>query len=250
MKMRLIRHATHIIWTGGRRILVDPMLSEPGAMAAIPDVPNPSGNPLVPLPAGLPEILEVDAVIVSHVHRDHFDDAAMRLLPRDIPLFCQPGDEEKITAAGFTDVRPVVDGLTWEGVAISRTGGRHGTGKIGEMMGKVSGFVLAAEGEPTVYIAGDTIWCPEVEAAIERYNPDVIICFAGAAQFASGDPITMTKEDVWETARKAPRAKVIVIHMESWNHCRLSREEMREFIAENGLGEQVVVLGDGELVTR
>ncbi|NPV89981.1 MAG: MBL fold metallo-hydrolase [Firmicutes bacterium] len=249
MKMRLIRHATHIVWTGGKSFLIDPMLSEPGAMAPIPDVPNPSGNPLVPLPAGLPEVLGVDAVIVSHVHRDHFDDAAMGLLPKDLPLFCQPGDEEKIAAAGFTDVRPVADSLAWEGVVVSRTGGRHGTGKIGEMMGRVSGFVLASEGEPSIYVAGDTIWCPEVEAAIEEHDPGVIVCYAGAARFASGDPITMTKEDVGEVARKAPRAKVIVIHMESWNHCRLSRKEMKEYIEANSLGGRVVVPGDGEWLT-
>ncbi len=39
---------------------------------------------------------------------------------------------------------------------MSRTSGRHGSGQIGEQMGAVSGFVLAAAGEPTLYIAGDT----------------------------------------------------------------------------------------------
>jgi L-ascorbate metabolism protein UlaG (beta-lactamase superfamily) len=245
MQIRLIRHATHIVWTGGKRFLIDPMLSAPGTMAAIPDVPDPRGNPLVPLPAGLPEILAVDAVIVSHIHRDHFDEAAMRLLPKDMPLFCQPSDEEKIAAAGFADVRPVQDTLSWEGVSISRTGGRHGTGEIGKAMGPVSGFVLEATGEPSVYVTGDTVWCPEVEAAVERFDPAVIVCYAGAAQFGTGDPITMTRKDVREVALKAPRAKVVVIHMESWNHCRLSRQELREYIEEKSLSERVTVLEDG-----
>jgi hypothetical protein len=47
-----------------------------------------------------------------------------------------------------------------------RTGGRHGTGEIGEKMGPVSGYVLRGPGEPVVYIAGDTVWCPEVAAAL------------------------------------------------------------------------------------
>ena len=48
------------------------------------------------------------------------------------------------------------------GCASSRTGGQHGTGEIAEMLAPVSGFVLRADGEPTVYVAGDTIWCDEV----------------------------------------------------------------------------------------
>ena len=35
-------------------------------------------------------------------------------------------------------------------------------------MGKVSGFVLKYIGQPTLYIAGDTIWCDEVENAIKK----------------------------------------------------------------------------------
>ena len=53
---------------------------------------------------------------------------------------------------------------------IARTEGRHGTGEIGEAMAPVSGFVLAAPGEPTLYIAGDTILCDEVRAAVAEYN--------------------------------------------------------------------------------
>ncbi len=54
-------------------------------------------------------------------------------------------------------------------------------------MGAVSGFVLAAAGEPTLYIAGDTIWCEEVRTALEQHQPDVVVVNAGAAQLAEGD---------------------------------------------------------------
>lgn len=51
-------------------------------------------------------------------------------------------------------------------------------------MGPVSGFVLEAKTEPTLYISGDTVWCPEVKQALHTHNPDVVVCFAGGAQFA------------------------------------------------------------------
>ncbi|NQX39444.1 hypothetical protein SAMN05421820_102179 [Pedobacter steynii] len=47
-----------------------------------------------------------------------------------------------------------------------RTGGQDGVGEIGKMMGIVSGYVIRHEQE-MVYIAGDTIWCDEVKAALD-----------------------------------------------------------------------------------
>ena len=86
---------------------------------------------------------------------------------------------------------------------MSRTGGRHGTGEIAEMLAPVSGFVLRAEGEPTVYVAGDTIWCDEVRAALDEHAPDVVVVNASGARFTEGDPIVMTAEDVATVARHA-----------------------------------------------
>ncbi len=108
-------------------------------------------------------------------------------------------------------------------------------------MGAVSGFVLAAAGEPTLYIAGDTIWCEEVRTALEQHQPDDVVVNAGAAQLAEGDPITMTAGEVIETARFAPDARVVAVHMEAINHCLLTRAELEAA----DLVERVLVPVDG-----
>ena len=87
MDIQLIRHATLLIRMGENRILVDPMLSPAETRPPIQMSPNPRRNPLVPLPEL--DLRGVDAVLVTHVHSDHFDDAAAGLLPRNVPLFCQ-----------------------------------------------------------------------------------------------------------------------------------------------------------------
>ncbi|MCY1692306.1 hypothetical protein OVA29_18580 [Exiguobacterium sp. SL14] len=69
----------------------------------------------------------------------------------------------------------------------------------------MSGLVLTHPDEPTLYIAGDTIWCDEVAHAIEQHTPDIIVVNSGAAQFLTGEPITMSRRDllaVHEAARK------------------------------------------------
>lgn len=249
MKVQLIRHATVLLEITGHKILLDPMLSQAGIMSAVPDVANTSNNPLVELPMAIDFLSEIDAVLLTHTHRDHFDEAAKQLLPRDKQFFCQPVDLDKLQEAGFSRVQTVEDVVEWQGIQISRTGGQHGSGEIGRQMGPVSGYVLQAQNEPSLYIAGDTIWCAEVETALEKYQPQVIICFAGAASFSSGGPITMDLDGINQICKKAPAAKVIIVHMEAWNHCGLSRQELKAFRQNNNLEGILFVPDDGEELT-
>src|SRR6185436_8474700 len=142
MRIQLVRHATLIVEIGDTRLLVGPMLSAKGAMAPVPNSPNPQPNPLVELPAAVPEILrDVGGVLVTHTHRDHWDDAAADILRKHLPLFCQPEDAAKFREQSFTDVRPVETSTWFQKIEISRTGGEHGTGEIGKQMAPVSGYV-------------------------------------------------------------------------------------------------------------
>ena len=246
MRLRLLRHATLQIETGGRRLLVDPMLGPAGSSPPVPETPNPRANPLVPLPGTpLEAVAGISATLVTHLHNDHFDVPALGVVPRDRPVLCQPRDHIMLVRAGLSAT--VVDGtLDVDGLSITRTGGQHGTGAIGQEMGDVSGFVIAADGEPTLYVAGDTIWCPEVAAAIAAHAPHVIVVNAGAARFIQGDPITMDVPDVIATCNAAPDALVVAVHMEAMNHCGLTRAALQSALTEAGLGGRVATPADGE----
>lgn len=250
IRIRFVRHATFVFEAGGQRVLVDPMLSPAEAADPVPNTPNQRRNPLVGLPlddAGTFGLLgETDAVLVTHTHNDHWDGRAQDLVPKDVPILCQPEDLEKISAAGFRHVTPVEDDLQWRGLGFTRTDGRHGTGEIGDLMAPVSGFVVTAEGSPSLYVAGDTIWCPEVEEALGTHDPDVVVVNAGAAQLLEGDPITMTAEDVASVCRALPEARVVAVHMEAINHCLLTRGELEEELHGQGLSERVEIPADGE----
>jgi len=248
MKLQLIRHATLLLEYGGLRILVDPMLSDQGANPPIPGTPNERRNPTVGLPLPADAFTESDLVLVTHLHKDHWDDAAAALLPKTMPILCQPGDEGTFNDAGFAAARPVGMSTEFRNVEVSLTGGRHGTGEIGKAMGRVSGFVLQAKGEPTLYLAGDTIYCEEVEQALDGFKPEVVVVNAGGARFLAGDPITMTPEDVLSVCRKAPDATVVAVHMEAINHCVVTREHLRSALAATPYADRVLIPEDGEQV--
>jgi len=225
MRLTLVRHATLLLELDGRRVLVDPMLDPPGARPAVENSPNPRRNPLVPLPLPAEELVgDLAAVVVTHLHSDHFDDTAAQLLPRTVPVFCQPEDESSLAGLGLL-ARPVVDKLDWDGLALTRTGGRHGTGETAELLAPVSGFVL---GE--LYIAGDTIWCAEVEEAIAAHQPRVAVVNGSGARFLEGEPIVMTTDDVREVSARVPT--VVVVHLEAINHCLETRAEVRAAVPE------------------
>jgi L-ascorbate metabolism protein UlaG (beta-lactamase superfamily) len=199
VKITLVRHATLLLETSVGRILVDPMLRPAGSSPPIENTPNPRRNPLVELPLPAEEVLDgVDLCIVTHLHRDHFDD----LVPLDLPILTQPESAAELRARGHTNV-------TTGHPEIAMTRGRHGTGEIGRAMGPVSGWVVDG-----VYVAGDTILCDEVHEAIARHEPRVTIVNAGGARFLEGDPIVMTAAEVAQL-----EGTVVVVHLEAINHC-------------------------------
>lgn len=249
MRIQLLRHATLIVEYAGVRLLIDPMLSAKGEMSPIENSPNPQRNPLVELPIPVEHVIQnIDTVFVTHTHRDHWDAAAAKRLPKTLPIYGQPEDEAKFFEAGFKNLFGIEGQADFGNITIHRTGGEHGTGDIAKAMAPVSGFVLEAESKPTLYIAGDTIWCTPVSDALTKFKPNVIVVNAGGARFLEGDPITMTGDDVVDVCQAAPESKVIAVHMEAINHCLLTRAQLREHLKDIHVNEQVLIPADGEWI--
>src|SRR5215207_1792858 len=105
MRLQLIRHATLLLELAGRHLLIDPMLGPAGALPPVSNTANDRRNPLVDLPMAAEEIAgEADAVLVTHLHADHLDDTAVRLLAASTPVLSQPEDVASLRERGFSDV--------------------------------------------------------------------------------------------------------------------------------------------------
>ncbi|MCY8929344.1 MULTISPECIES: MBL fold metallo-hydrolase [Bacillus] len=249
MEIQQIRNATLVVEYAGKKFLIDPMLAEKGAYPPFPNAPRQDqNNPLVELPTSVDNIIkDIDAVIVTHLHYDHWDEAAKEVLPKDIKLFSQ--NEEDVTEirnAGFKNVEVLTKDTAFEGIQLIKTKGEHGRGEILKLAGLVCGVVFKHQSEKTLYVAGDTVWYDAVQEEIDTHQPEIIVVNGGDNQFYEGGSLIMGKEDIYETYKAAPKAKIIVSHMEAVNHWGLSKEELKSFINEKGIASDVLVPEDGE----
>ncbi|WP_416825624.1 MBL fold metallo-hydrolase [Ectobacillus polymachus] len=248
LEIQLIRNATLLVNIDGKKILIDAMLGEVGSIKTVPLTRNKKRNPIVPLTVSLQKITDIDAILITHRHFDHFDEEAKKILPKNIPLFCQPQDEIRIRKSGFNNVTSIDNFHKWEGIKIYRVNGNHGTGLAGLLMGKVSGFVFEDRKGKKLYIAGDTVYNKVVEKVLEYYQPDVTVVNSGEAQLIFGNPITMTKEDVLKVANIS-NSIVVAVHLEAVNHCSLKRIDLNNYINKKGLYKNVIIPNDGEIMS-
>lgn len=245
MQIQLIRNATLRVAYANRQFVTDPFLAAKHTLRSFADI---SPNPLVDLPYPPKEVVEgIEMVVVSHLHPDHFDQVAQELLPKNLPLFCQPDDETALAEKGFQSVVVVEQSTRWQGITLTRTPAQHGTGAWIERMGNVSGFVFQAENEPTVYWVGDSIWYEPVKQVIVDYQPDIIITHSSGAKFGDNDPIVMDAEQTIAVCQAAPQATVIAVHMEALDHGTVSRADLRAVAEAQGIrSEQLLIPVDGE----
>lgn len=100
---------------------------------------------------------DLDAVLISHLHRDHLDLPSLRRLGRETPLLVPPGSRPLLARHGFTAVTELAPGessrvgqLTVTAVDAHHDGGRRRHAPDPQAVG----FLLG--GSRDIYFAGDT----------------------------------------------------------------------------------------------
>jgi L-ascorbate metabolism protein UlaG (beta-lactamase superfamily) len=246
VNIQLIRNASLKLNYAGKTILVDPMISaKESFMSFVQSDKN--LNPVIDLPISAEDVIGgVDAVLLTHAHPDHLDPKAIEILPKNIPFFAQVADKEALSKTPFQNITLVDTKSEYDGISIIRTDGKHGPDQLLEALGTVSGYILQADGFPTIYIVGDCLLDDTVEKTIENYRPDIIITNSGGAMFMGENRILMDAEETIAVAQKAPYAKVVAVHMEALDHCTVTREAMKSEAKKTGV--EIMVPDNGEMV--
>lgn len=164
-----------------------------------------------------------------------------------MPLLCRDQDADSLKT-DFNQVRPVNDHLVYNGIEFYCVPARHGTseGVLGDM-GTTCGYVLRAENEPTLYWAGDTVLYEKVNETISKWRPDIIVTHSGGAVWNQDELIVMDAKQTVAVCRQAPNSQIVAIHMEAFDHCTITRTEMRRVAREAGIeDDRLLIPADGE----
>ena len=132
----------------------------------------------------------LDAVVLSHLHGDHFDRAARRVLPRDLPIVTTVQAQRRLRRRSFDAIRglPTWDAEEWrrdgQTVRVTSLPGRHGPGVVDRLLPDVMGSLIdwEVDGERLlrIYITGDTLFRPYLSEIRDRCGePDVMLIHLG-----------------------------------------------------------------------
>lgn len=240
MKITLLRHATCILEIEGKKLLLDPIFYSKGTLAPANGGKN-INNPTTDLKTQcISAKTGIDAILLTHPHRDHIDTFVLEILGANIPIICPEYYIDEVKKLGFTNIIPVTDTIQFENISIKLTIGHHGIGEIEKLMGNSYGYLIESVSKEKMYITGDTVWCDEIKNVLINENPNFILAFAGNA-ILNGHQITLSKDDICKIlSYMNESAKLLPIHLEAWNHCLLERNELK------GLDKRLYVLDDNE----
>lgn len=257
MKITQIRNATIIIEYNNTTFLVDPWLmpkeNMPGFEAGLNSQIR---QPRVDLPIEINEIVNTDAVIITHIHPDHWDEIAEKSIDKNKKIFVQSEiDKNYILSKGFTNVEILSpEGTSYNNITLYKTPTQHGKREIlkplCESIGMpydAMGVIFKTNNEKTLYIAGDTIWCGEVKKTLSKYNPEIIVVNACEATVINGERLIMGIEDLKEVIKHSPKSTIIASHMDTVSHLKLTRKDLQKFKTENSI-ENLLIPEDGESI--
>nr|WP_315489836.1 MBL fold metallo-hydrolase [uncultured Rhodoferax sp.] len=254
MQITQLRNATIIVHIGNRHILVDPMLAPQGALPPLRLLDGKRlRNPTVDLPAQAQAALaQVTHCLITHCQKGHFDhlDAFGKkwLRDRQTPVICTPHDADYLQKRGL-NVQPLPEGHDqptpfFEG-RIRTVRCTHGEGVVGRMMEHGVGYLIEMPDEPSLYLAGDTIFTHRVREFVRQHQPDVNVVPAGGARFDIGGDIIMGADDVMAFTRLAT-GTVVANHLEAISHCPVTRTELLFTARQAGIGHRLVMPADGQ----
>jgi L-ascorbate metabolism protein UlaG (beta-lactamase superfamily) len=206
-------------------------------------------------PADLPPL---DAVVLSHLHGDHFDRAAARGLPRTVPIVTTADGAATLRRNGFGAAHGLRTWQTWtleKGRAVLRVTalpGAHAYGLLGRLLPPVMGSLielqLPGSRRPLrLYQTGDTLVEPALAEIAERFpDLDVMLPHLGGTRLLGLFLATMDGRQGVALMRLVPARTVIPIHYDDFSVYKSPLEDFRRRVAAAGLEDRVRYLGRGE----
>jgi L-ascorbate metabolism protein UlaG (beta-lactamase superfamily) len=226
--------ATTVIRLGSFTLLTDPNFLHRGQRAYL-------GKGLwskrLTEPTVQPEALPpLDAVVLSHLHGDHFDRIARARLQRSAPVITTPQAARKLRQWGFDS-----HGLrTWERttldhgdetLGIEALPAVHARGLMGRLLPPVMGTLLvhrvAGEARRRVYLSGDTLTGRHISEIAERHPAvDTAVVHLGGTRVLL-HTVTMDAEQGVDFVRRVRPRRTVPVHYDDYG---VFRSPLQDFV--------------------
>lgn len=256
--LQFIGTATTLIRLGDFTLLTDPNFLHRGQRAYLgrglfsKRLTDPAMDPN--------DLPPIDAIVLSHLHGDHFDRVARKHLARDLPILTTPQAADKLYSWRFDGAEAM---RTWDSVPLTRgdeslvvhsTPGEHTPGWASRLLPPVMGSVLehraTSTGEPfRVYITGDTLYRPWLREVADRFGPlDAMVIHLGGTR-ALGLLVTMDAAQGASLVELVEPAVTVPVHFDDYTVFRSPLDEFVSRWRQDSLPGQLRLVERGQTIS-
>ena len=202
----------------------------------------------------------LDLIILSHFHRDHFDQVAERELDKTLPIVTTAEAAKELSELGFTNTLALE---TWAPVTVEKgdarlritaTPGRHGPPLSELVLPDVMGSMLEfhARSEKALYrmyITGDTLIYDDIREIPKRFaDIDLALLHLGGTHVL-GIMVTMDAAQGVEMMKIVNPATAIPVHYNDYDVFKSPLSDFQREVEAAGLTSRVHYLSHGDTYT-
>lgn len=230
MIYRQVRNTTCLMEYAGQRFLLDPVIEEKGE-GAIP----------------FRELLDVDAVIVTHLLGTSFGGEGKRLIPRGIKVFVKDGaDADVLERDGFSNVEVLTEHTEFQHLGIRKIPVFKNAQGEQILDGERCGVMLSHPVLNSIYLTGESAWYDGMKQVIKTWKPRLIVVSAGFVNGQDGQRLGMNREDLAAVHLTYPRAKIIVTRCPALADPAVSRSDLGCYAKEHRMDQAVLFPEEGQ----
>jgi len=213
------------------------------------------------------ELPPLDAILLSHMHGDHWDRTAQKHLDRELPVLTTPEATSRLQHRGFGrsvglrtwDTHEIVKGSSR--VVVTALPGRHAPGWTRRLLPAVMGSMLEFGSDDgtarrRIYVSGDTLLIDELAEIPVRFEAvDAGILHLGGTRLPAGRrlpfglTVTMDGRQGAELVDRLNLPRAIPVHYDDYAVFASPLTDWTQEMARRGLGDRIVRLERGESVT-
>ncbi|MDQ1744295.1 MAG: hypothetical protein QOE23_2634 [Pseudonocardiales bacterium] len=202
----------------------------------------------------------LDAIVLSHLHGDHWDRQAQRGLDRQLPIITTPHASKRLQVRGFARA----SGLrTWSStelvkgdtrLRITSMPGRHAPGPLRRVLPPVMGSLLefgpiTGPVRLRMYLTGDTLFVEELHEIPVRYPAiDAAVLHLGGTRLPGGLMVTMDAVQGANLLELIKPGMAIPVHYDDYGLFKSPLADFRAEVDRRGLSDLVRYVDRGETV--